>query len=163
MHGFHKLNDVKNIDVPERCISEIIQPSPNDHATKPARGFVKNRCTTNAVQAAEVMAGIGCEGLPDKRVRRCFTHIMELQIAISASPLATASTEPGASLAKKRVRHFVSPCGRIRIITCLSCHSFAATSSEAVSSMSRERMMTGRLIGLGMVSMTGVSSTGAGR
>src|SRR3974390_2072271 len=86
-----------------------------------------------------------------------------LQIAISASPLATALIEPGASLAKKRGRHFVSPCGRIRIITCLSRHSFAATSSEVVSSISRERIMTGRLIGIGMVSMTGVSSAGSGR
>src|ERR1700735_3082054 len=83
MNGFHQLDDVKNIDVPEGRVAEIIQTSSADHSAKTAHGFVKNRCAAYAVQAAEVWARIGCESLPKERVQRSYTHIMELQVAIS--------------------------------------------------------------------------------
>jgi hypothetical protein len=49
MHSFQKLHDVKNIDVPESCIAEIIQASSNDHAAKSTTSFVKNRGAANTV------------------------------------------------------------------------------------------------------------------
>src|SRR5579883_3270304 len=76
-----------------------------------------------------------------------------LQMAMSASPFTTASTALGASLAKKHSRHASSPCGRKWIVTWRSGHSSAATSSEATSSMSRERMTTGMRMTRGNVSI----------
>jgi len=49
MHGFHQLDNGAYIDIPKARFAEIIQSSSDNHAAEKALGFIKNRCSADAV------------------------------------------------------------------------------------------------------------------